>query len=71
MQDDQRREGVSIGSRQDGEDPNRRSDYLEERASPGAHGGSGDPAWKSGSEVGENEDNPEARPVPKEQSRST
>jgi hypothetical protein len=71
MQNDQPRQAGRIGSRQDGEDPNRRSDFLEERASPGAHGGSGDPAWKPGSAVGENEDNPEAKPAPKEQSQST
>jgi hypothetical protein len=70
MHDEPARPDQRIGSRQDGENPNRRSDYLEERGSPGAHGGSGDPAWKPGSAVGENEDNPAARPDPSEQKQS-
>jgi hypothetical protein len=37
-----------VGSDQDGEDPNLASDRLAERDHPGLHGGSGDPAWKSG-----------------------
>ena len=32
-----------IGSDQDGEDPNRRTDLLKERVVPGTHGGGGDP----------------------------
>ena len=64
----------------DASDPNVREDMIQRAHgrrtihsldnSP-AHGGSGDPAWKPGSAVGENEDNPEAKPAPKEQSQST
>ena len=33
-----------IGSRQDGEDPDRLTDSIAEIAQPGLHGGGGDPA---------------------------
>ena len=56
-----------IGSDQDGEDPNRRTDLLKERVVPGTHGGGGDPAWKPGNAVGENESNPAEPPAPPEQ----
>ena len=34
-----------IGSGQDGEDPNLRSDTIAERDKPGLHGGAGAPGW--------------------------
>jgi hypothetical protein len=40
--------GPSVGSEQDGEDPGRRSDMLEERSRPGRHGGGGSPGWRPG-----------------------
>jgi hypothetical protein len=35
-----------IGSRQDGDDPNKPTDLLSEKARPGQHGGAGSPGWK-------------------------
>jgi hypothetical protein len=36
-----------VGSQQDGEEPELRTDLHSERKNPGLHGGSGDPAWKA------------------------
>lgn len=37
----------NVGSQQDGEEPELRTDFLTERNNPGLHGGSGDTAWKA------------------------
>jgi hypothetical protein len=35
-----------IGSRQDGDDPNKPIDLLSEKVHLGQHGGAGSPGWK-------------------------
>jgi hypothetical protein len=40
-----KRRDRKVGSQQDGEDPNLRSDMKTERNDPGLHGGSGSPGW--------------------------